>query len=43
MSQPTSAAIQNLLDERDIRRVIYDYARGIDRMDLELVRGCYWP
>jgi hypothetical protein len=37
------AAVQNLLDERDIRRVIYDYARGIDRMDLELVRGCYWP
>lgn len=32
-----------LLDERAIRRVLSRYCRGIDRMDLDLVRDCYWP
>jgi hypothetical protein len=35
--------LQGLLDRDEIRRVVLDYARGIDRLDLELVRGCYWP
>jgi hypothetical protein len=29
-------------DDRAIRRVLALYARGIDRLDLELVRACYW-
>lgn len=33
----------DLLAERDIREVVMRYARGIDRLDLELVRSCYWP
>lgn len=32
-----------LLAERSIARVLASYARGIDRVDLELVRRCYWP
>jgi hypothetical protein len=35
--------LADLLSEREIRDVVARYARGIDRLDLELVRGCYWP
>jgi len=34
-------ALAELLAERDIRRVILQYCRGIDRMDPVLVRSCY--
>ncbi len=33
--------LQAAADEADIRRVVYRYCRGIDRMDRELVRSCY--
>lgn len=36
-------AIAQLIDERDIRNVITRYCRGIDRIDMELVRSCYHP
>jgi len=32
-----------LLDERAIRRVLLTYCRAIDRLDIELLRDCYWP
>jgi hypothetical protein len=32
-----------LLDERAIHRVLLQYCRGVDRMDLQLVSDCYWP
>lgn len=35
--------LEALLDEQAIRRVLLRYCRGIDRLDLELVRSCYWP
>ncbi len=35
--------VEVLLAERAIERVLRTYARGIDRLDLELVRMCYWP
>ena len=35
--------MQRLLDDREIRDVLLRYCRGVDRMDLELVRSCYWP
>ena len=35
--------MQELLDEREIRDVILRYCRGIDRMEVELVRSCYHP
>ncbi|MFI5040983.1 MAG: nuclear transport factor 2 family protein [Acidimicrobiales bacterium] len=34
-------ALQQLSDDAEIRRVLYRYARGIDRRDPELVRSCY--
>lgn len=35
--------LELLLAERAIERVLHAYARGIDRLDLDLVRSCYWP
>lgn len=32
-----------LADEHAIRNVLLRYCRGIDRIDLELVRGCFHP
>jgi hypothetical protein len=34
---------RRLVDEAAIRQVVASYARGIDRLDLELVRDCYHP
>ncbi|CAJ62181.1 MULTISPECIES: nuclear transport factor 2 family protein [Frankia] len=42
MSTPTGGPA-TAGDEAAIRRVLLEYCRGIDRLDLELVRGCYWP
>ncbi len=33
--------LQRLVDEAAIRRVVGLYARGVDRMDWELIRSCY--
>ena len=35
--------VRVLLDQQAIRDVVLRYCRGIDRLDLELVRGCYHP
>jgi hypothetical protein len=35
--------VTTLEDDREIRNVLYRYCRGVDRLDLELVRSCYWP
>ena len=35
--------LARLLDQEDIRGVIFAYCRGIDRLDLETVRDCYHP
>jgi ketosteroid isomerase-like protein len=35
--------VQALLDQQAIRDVVLRYCRGIDRLDLELVRDCYHP
>lgn len=32
-----------LQDEADITRVLHDYCRAIDRMDMPLLAECYWP
>jgi hypothetical protein len=42
VTDPTDQ-LDELLSEQAIRKVIQRYARGIDRLDLELVRSCYWP
>jgi len=38
-----SREIEILLAEREITRVILQYARGIDRLDFEMVRDCFHP
>lgn len=35
--------LQQLQDERDIRRIIYRYCRAVDRSDFALLRSCYHP
>lgn len=40
---PEPDQVAALAAESAIRRVLLTYARGIDRLDLELVRSCYWP
>jgi ketosteroid isomerase-like protein len=35
--------IERLIARNEIADVIYRYARGIDRLDFELVRSCYHP
>lgn len=37
------AAVRELLDRQAIHDVVLRYCRGIDRLDLDLVRGCYHP
>ena len=39
MSQPPD--VQALLDKQAIYEVVCRYCRGIDRLDLDLVRSCY--
>jgi hypothetical protein len=37
------AALVSLLSHHEISSALLRYCRGIDRLDLELVRSCYWP
>lgn len=37
------AKLQALIDRDDIWQMMLRYSRGIDRMDLELLRSCYHP
>lgn len=37
------SSIEDLLAKQAIQEVVYRYCRGIDRMERELVRDCYWP
>jgi hypothetical protein len=39
----TARELDQLLAEQAIRRVLATYVRGVDRIDIELVRDCYWP
>ena len=43
MGTSVDDALQLLLAERAISRVLHSYSRGADRCDLELMRSCYWP
>jgi hypothetical protein len=37
------AQVQALLDKQAIHEVVLRYCRGVDRLDLPLVRSCYHP
>jgi ketosteroid isomerase-like protein len=45
MTQPTSSSgdVEHLTAQQEIRDVLIRYTRGIDRMDVELVRSAYHP
>ena len=36
-------SVEDLLARQEIAEVIYRYARGIDRLDFDVVRSCYHP
>ena len=38
-----STELETLLAEREITRVILQYARGVDALDFDLVRDCFHP
>ena len=35
--------LQALLDKQDIHEVMMRYCRAVDRMDIALLKTCYWP
>jgi hypothetical protein len=40
---PHAASVAVLVDEAEIRRLLYDYCRAIDRCDAELLASVYHP
>jgi hypothetical protein len=43
MDGADSPSLKELLDQRDIERVLATYARAVDRQDVELLKSCYHP
>ena len=43
MDTTESQAVRELLDQRDIERVLTTYARAVDRQDIDLLKSCYHP
>ena len=43
MTTATSRILTELADREAIRECLYRYARGIDRLDAEMLRSAYWP
>lgn len=39
----SQAQFAELLAKREITELLYRYCRGVDRLDMELVRSCYHP
>ena len=42
MDEKLEARLCELIDRHDIWTVVLKYARGIDRLDRDMVRSCYW-
>lgn len=42
MDATMEARLQEMIDRHEIWQVLQRYARGLDRMDVPLVRSCYW-
>jgi ketosteroid isomerase-like protein len=38
----TTTNLESLLAERDITRLVYDYADAVDRRDFDGIARCYW-
>ena len=43
MTANIDSAVKELLDKQEIRDVLMRYCRGIDRLDMDLVKSCYHP
>lgn len=43
MDKDLERRLREQLDRDEILRVLQSYARGLDRLDNDLVRSCYWP
>jgi ketosteroid isomerase-like protein len=43
MTTPTTRIMSELADREAIRECLYRYARGVDRLDADMVRSAYWP
>jgi hypothetical protein len=42
MDETLAAKLAELVDRHEIHQVMLRYARGLDRLDNELARSCYW-
>jgi hypothetical protein len=42
MNEVRERKLQDLIDRQEIWDVVLRYARGIDRLDRDMVRSCYW-
>src|SRR5687767_13075244 len=42
MDASLEARLVEIVDRHDIWQVLLRYARGLDRLDSELARSCYW-
>ena len=42
MDADLETKLRELADREEIRQVMMRYARGLDRLDTELARSCYW-
>ena len=43
MTTATTKIMAELADREAIRECLYRYARGVDRLDADMVRSAYWP
>ena len=43
MTTSVTRIITELADREAIRETLYRYARGIDRIDADMIRSAYWP
>lgn len=43
MTTPVSTIAAQMADREAIRECLYRYARGVDRLDADMVRSAYWP
>jgi ketosteroid isomerase-like protein len=43
MTTATAKIMAELADREAIRECLYRYARGVDRLDADMVRSAYWP
>ena len=43
MTTPVGTILAGLADREAIRECLYRYARGVDRLDADMLRSAYWP